>query len=178
MTSHLSALFLCTLYMWFSKPLRMASGLPAAACALPPQLSAVCPAWILSVLSQGSCTLPLSCYLYLRIKKLRLLSLFLPCPRRVPSPNPSHSRTAPGVHWKIPISSTRIDPDGRLLGTEGLVTHASADLRGVGLGVCTAGEAPSVRPVLGCTHLLAAGWASPANCTREACRKLPLGIWQ
>lgn len=62
--------------VWLSKPCKTASGLPAPACELPLQLCAVRPAWILSVLSQGSCTLPLSRYLYLCTKKLRSLSHF------------------------------------------------------------------------------------------------------
>lgn len=63
-------------------------------------------------------TLPLSCNLYLCIKKLRLL--FLSSLSTQSSVfKPSCSRTACGAQWKIPIPSNHMDPDMTLLGHRG-----------------------------------------------------------
>lgn len=130
----------------------MASGL------LPPQLGAVCPAWVLSVLAQGSHTSPLSRYLYLCITKIKI-SLFLPYTCWVPSPKPSHSTTASGACWKIHVP---IDPD-----------RASRwPMQALAQGHSCVHHGRSL------VWTPATGWAAPANCTGGACRQLPLGIWR
>lgn len=114
-----------------SKP--TANGLRAACCCLP--------CWD-CVLAQGSRTLPLPHFLCSCLKA-QIAASSVPAHAGL-SPKPSHSGTAPGARCSSLIPSARPGPDGRPLGTEGLVTHASAGLGGAGLvGCAAAGRARS-----------------------------------
>lgn len=42
---------------------------------------------------------------------------------------------------------------------------------------CAAAGGVRSQPCAGCTRALAAGWASPADCSGGACRQPPLGTW-